>query len=386
MLLRSFQVARAIAAIGVVCIHADMALKYVEGSSVHLPPMLRFGYAGVDVFFIISGFIISMALGHSPSAWNFVWRRVIRIVPIYWLTTALWLVMLKVSHRSIPAPADLVASFLILPLQQFPALAVGWSLEHEILFYALVAVLLTIGRIRYAQAVLACACLLGVVVHSLLPALQGTAIWDFHFLALYNVDFLAGTFIFQHRKTLATGHWKLYLSLSLIAFCAAGWWMDQLYGSHIPTQPEGWAGLARVLSFCAAGSLLLIGLLSMETLRPELMTGPISRGLQKIGDASYSLYLTHLLVFAVISFGLSKTHLGVAWTWPILMVSIVAATAFAIAWYDTVELPLIAVLKRLSSSVRSSMNVPQGLPAAAVARAASATAPEDIEPEPGHVR
>ncbi len=385
MLLRSFQVARAIAAIAVVCIHADMALKYVEGSSVHLPPMLRFGYAGVDVFFIISGFIISMALAHSPSAWNFVWRRVIRIVPIYWLTTVLWLVMLKVSHRSIPGPTDLVASFFILPLQQFPALAVGWSLEHEILFYGLVAVLLTIGRIRHAQAVLACACLSGVVVHSLFPSLQGTAIWDFHLLALYNFDFLAGTFIFQHRKALATGHWKLYLSLSLIAFCGAGWWMDKLYGSHIPTQPEGWAGLARVLSFCAAGSLLLIGLLSMETLRPELMTGRISRALQKMGDASYSLYLTHLLVFAVISFGLGKAHLGVAWTWPILMASVVAAIAFAIAWYDKVELPLIGVLKRLLAPSLSSMTSRQGLPAAA-ARAASAPAPQGTEPEPGHVR
>jgi len=383
VLLRSFQVARAIAAIAVVCIHADMALKYVEGNSVHLPPFLRFGYAGVDVFFIISGFIISMALAHSPSAWNFVWRRVIRIVPIYWLTTALWLVMLKVSHRTIPAPTDLVASFLILPLQQFPALAVGWSLEHEILFYALVAVLLSIGRIRYAQAALACACLLGVIVHTLLPA-QGGGIWDFHLLALYNFDFLAGTFIFQHRKALATGHWRLYLSLSLIVFCAAGWWMDRLYGSHIPTQPEGWAGLARVLSFCVAGSLLLIGLLSMETLRPDLMTGRISRGLQKMGDASYSLYLTHLLVFAVISFGLGRTHLGAAWTWPILMASVAAAMAFAVAWYETVELPLIGLLKRLFASL-SSMKGRQGLPAAAL-RAASTTAPEDIEPEPGHVR
>jgi len=381
MRLRSFQLARAVAAIAVVCIHVDMALKYVDAAGVHLPALLRFGYAGVDVFFIISGFIISMALSHSPGAWDFVWRRVIRIVPIYWLTTALWLAMLKGSHRTLPGAGELVASFLILPLRQFPALGVGWSLEHEVLFYALVAVLLIAGRIRHAQAVLAGACLVGVVVHSLQPAVLGTEPWDFHVFSLYNFDFLAGTFIFQHRKALATVHWKPCLALSLMLFVAAGWWMEKLYGGHIPTQPEGWSGLARVLSLCAAGSLLLIGLMSMEALRPELLEGSMSRGLQRIGDASYSLYLTHLLVFAVISFGLSKAHLGAAWAWPLSLASVLAAIAFAIAWYDHVELPLIDRIKRLVPSSRASQAARRDAHAADP-RAASAAAASGLEADP----
>jgi peptidoglycan/LPS O-acetylase OafA/YrhL len=110
------------------------------------------GAAGVDLFFVISGFVMvysSMNLIGDRKGWLvFSQRRVIRIVPMYWLATTIKLVLMVLAGEFVLharfSSLDTVMSYLFLPTRNsdgnlFPLLGVGWTLNFEMLFYLLFA-------------------------------------------------------------------------------------------------------------------------------------------------------------------------------------------------------------------------------------------------------
>ena len=134
--INNLQGLRAYAAIAVVVYHTG----YV------FPHMLQLGRFGVDLFFVISGYIMARICGTNTQF--FLRRRLIRIVPPYWLCTILLYMFAlyrpKLLLSTHPGPADLFKSLLFVPYYKMglirPVLYVGWSLNYEILFYLLVAV------------------------------------------------------------------------------------------------------------------------------------------------------------------------------------------------------------------------------------------------------
>ena len=136
----SIQYLRALAALGVVIFHASPADN---------PFMV--GNAGVDIFFVISGFImwsITEERPTSPAA--FIRDRLIRIAPLYWLLTTLLVVGVLVRSKLFPnLKIDLpfvVGSYLFVPMRPpgstgadpiWPVLVQGWTLNYEMFFYVL---------------------------------------------------------------------------------------------------------------------------------------------------------------------------------------------------------------------------------------------------------
>src|SRR5271157_4795517 len=154
---------RVIAALLVVYFHI------ASSAGLHLP--FAFGTCGVDVFFVISGFIIAYIGSRKPEA--FFTRRLIRIVPFYWSASLCvfaiaWLFPqhLRQARADIP---HLLHSLFFIPHETtycatYPTLILGWSLNYEMYFYALFAVALLISRRR---APLYCCALLALVSGSI---------------------------------------------------------------------------------------------------------------------------------------------------------------------------------------------------------------------------
>jgi len=121
------------------------------------------GYAGVDLFFVISGFIMvyvtkDAGTGLKPAT-DFLFARVTRIYPVWWAFAGFMTAYMIVIHglsglgqgwaaisRSEPLVPYLVKSFLLAPQPEFPILGVGWTLVHEMYFYAVFAVFLLLPR------------------------------------------------------------------------------------------------------------------------------------------------------------------------------------------------------------------------------------------------
>ncbi|OED13098.1 acyltransferase [Burkholderia sp. A2] len=152
----NIQSARALAALAVVAYH------------LHVLPS---GQAGVDVFFVISGFIMSCVAPYEGR--DFLVKRLIRIVPLYWVTTlGIYAIALLRPHwlnTTTAAPDYLVKSLLFIPYVKEnghwgPLNLNGWTLEYEMLFYLVVAAALGCMRARHATAfaaltlALLCAC------------------------------------------------------------------------------------------------------------------------------------------------------------------------------------------------------------------------------------
>lgn len=148
----SIQVLRGFAAMMVVAYHAiDMAnerfaLGWRFGAA---------GEAGVDVFFVISGFVMIVAAQKTGAqdAHRFLLKRFIRIYPLYWFWTTVKLVLLltipAAAVSAVLDPAHLAASYALLPWTNadgkiYPFLVVGWTLSYEIFFYLCMAAALAL--------------------------------------------------------------------------------------------------------------------------------------------------------------------------------------------------------------------------------------------------
>ena len=149
------QVLRAAAALSVAMLHAQHdAATLAERTGQVFAPIAAFPWeAGVDVFFVISGFIMVHAstrlFGAEGGARAFLARRIARIVPIYWAVTTLYLaVALAVPdllNRELLGWPLVVASYLFIPMARpdglvQPLYGLGWTLNYEMFFYALFAV------------------------------------------------------------------------------------------------------------------------------------------------------------------------------------------------------------------------------------------------------
>ncbi len=143
------QALRGLAASLVVLSHAVSALR-----NTYSPEFAMSGYVGVGAFFIISGFIIyrtsRTSFGTLRGSRGFMIKRLIRIFPIYWIATALFVVLSP--HRAEYTSSDIICSFILLPhyiaqtRSMDPLVGQGWSLHYELLFYVIFACGLCFSR------------------------------------------------------------------------------------------------------------------------------------------------------------------------------------------------------------------------------------------------
>lgn len=260
------------------------------------------GAVGVDLFFIISGFIMTYTTPREshPTARAFLWRRFLRIYPLYWLLSFVALAMLAsrwvqgLKYSALAIAKSLVLYPTLYQTSVRPVLlSQGWTLIYEMLFYVLFA--LTIGLSRPRQVVAVFALLTGLFVGAnFLPAGHELQVLFkdpilFEFVLGMGLGVLFCEYRFRLPRTAA--YPTVALGLALLALSA----FVPAYDWSIP----------RLLKFGLPSLLLLGGLL----LHPALAGWSIPRSLQFLGDASYSIYLTHTLVLLLFTTALPRIAL-----------------------------------------------------------------------------
>ena len=343
--LLGIEAVRGIAALMVVLFHAGVLLSGPKDYG-HLPfaGVFGFGRAGVDVFFVLSGFIITFIhtadLGRPGRLVSFARKRLLRIYPSYWICTLILLAIMLLSptpDRREHDPGFILSSLLLLPGTAEPLLGPGWSLRHELLFYALFALGLLDRRLGAAvlaawfAAIAANICLITAAGSPLTGGLAGT--W---LLAPFNIEFLAGmgvTAVVLHRR-IARPLTLLAAGLAMFLLCAAA---------------ETWAGEGLNdwpplhLGYAAATALVLTGLVARE----QASGLPVPTALVALGDASYALYLLHIIVIMLGVFVLRHLRSVVALPLDLAFPTLVlAAVIAAILFTRTIERPMLDVLRR----------------------------------------
>ena len=157
MKIHLLQTVRAIAAWLVVTDHALLELSHNAPDSQVTHLAWSLGSAGVAMFFVISGFIMVHisweSFGKRAASADFLRRRIIRIVPLYWLATVAAFVSHKIwaTHGAHATWMDLAYSLTFIPYLShedgwYPILPGGWTLNYEMMFYVVFALGLTLPR------------------------------------------------------------------------------------------------------------------------------------------------------------------------------------------------------------------------------------------------
>lgn len=336
-MIRNIQALRALAAIMVMFVHLEAFLKPFDVSS----SAFFFGNAGVDIFFVLSGFIIvHSTLRKAPGAGAFLVSRMIRVVPLYWiLTLAVFTIALTAPHllgATMSQPLNLFRSLLFIPYLKSnglvqPILFVGWSLNYEMFFYAVFAIgLLLTRRDVIKAAVAASLAILGQCIWVWISAPQALVLRFFGEPVVIEFVIGMGIALAAHRWPRHTSRfaWPLLASALLWIF------------SCDLAAPRG----PRWLVYGIPGAVVLWSALMLER-----------RGLQctnsaalSLGDASYALYLVHPFALQGTAKAIEKLHGPIED--PIIALAgaglaICLALLLSIALHRTVERPLTRLLK-----------------------------------------
>lgn len=343
----SVQVLRGVAALTVVFGHAQhdakmQSLKLGLGfERVHILPW----GAGVDLFFVISGFIMVYAserlFAQPGAAGQFLARRVARIAPLYWLFTALYLAILLRAYlseaRALPAISDIAASFAFWPTDAFndgaprPILNLGWTLNYEMFFYAVFA--LFIGSTR-ERAVLWIAIALGALVGLgavVPPSSPAPYFWTRPILLEFALGM--GLALLWRRGVVLPSIARAALAGIGVAILA----FDPVASG---TQALDWItpndGL-RVFGWGVPAAMIM----AAAVLAPRRAPSRLSQAGAALGDASYALYLSHPFVI----FGLRKLWLAaglqdILGLWAMVATSLCLSCVAALVIYRFVEQPL----------------------------------------------
>jgi peptidoglycan/LPS O-acetylase OafA/YrhL len=335
--LNDIQWLRAAAALEVAIWHSDLITKNFSTLSVTAIEWYRpFGGIGVEVFFIVSGFVMCLRLPSYKSGAQFMYARLARLVPMYWVFTSLVIVayLVQPSWRLNAMQLDLdliVRSYLMLPQMRYPILGVGWSLEIEMIFYAELALVLTIAVAMGKRSGNVIVYLL--VIAGLCGFAFGTGptarVWDYHLISPYMLLFAFGWFMCAVTRTPAPGTF-----LGALIASAAVW----LIGIALAES----ADRHLLLRMAAAAAVFVLTYALRAILQRDAF---INRAASAVADASYSLYLSHWFVLSGLGKLLGALQISPAFDLTARIMGIAAAIAFALGCFRFFENPLDQLLR-----------------------------------------
>jgi exopolysaccharide production protein ExoZ len=310
----------------------------------------RLGWLGVILFFVISGFIMVVVTGEGRfSPGDFLRRRFTRIVPMYWAATLiaamLALLVPQLFKTTVYDTGQLVLSLLFVPFFNpvsggiHPLYKLGWTLNYEVFFYAcfaLLAFLGAAGRVIWLTVAFAVLGLIGALFQ------PQSAIPQFY-TSFMPLAFCAGAWL--GLMTLRGGISALSRPLLVVVF---GLGLVGLLGGFLIDHGvvEDVAAFAGFVLFASA--LLLLAVRLEEHL-------PYVALLERIGDASYSIYLVHIYEVAILS-GLAFKLLDPAdllADYVVAMISIVGGTVAGLVLYRFVEQAMLGFFNDAFGSRRA---------------------------------
>ncbi|MGH8386225.1 MAG: acyltransferase family protein [Pseudomonas sp.] len=287
----SIQALRGVASLLVVLFH----LRIVEGKfgsgETLLPSWLNFGYAGVDLFFVISGFVMATVAkgrcGSFSEAGRFLRKRAWRVLPLYWLYTTVVVVLMALVPSMVNTSyqnQSALASYLLWPQSTLPLLSVGWTLVFEFYFYLMTAMAIALLPQRFFLHFLyvwAAVVAIGWTMFETTSPVLSTAFSPMAW------EFIAGALVAMYWRRIPAAWGAPLLWAGAVAFIAAMLLLDRL-----DLLLDG--GMYRVAIFGVASSLVVAGAVVLEASR----RASIPAWLMSVGDSSYSLYLSHVFVIS----------------------------------------------------------------------------------------
>jgi exopolysaccharide production protein ExoZ len=297
----------------------------------------KIGAAGVDIFFVISGFVMIMISNRAKNSedrpGNFLLHRAVRIYPIYWFYTSIALTVFY-FHPSLVrrdggiGETSLLRSILLFPDRGAPIIGQGWTLIHEMYFYVGFTLILTGGRKYRKKLLLLWAGILSLICYVLPTSWFGSSISSNVFLKLVfnplTFEFLGGCML---AYVIARNWTRWAKTIFILGVCLLLISPTTMY----------WVGATSQELFFGIPALLIVyGAVAME--RNFGFTGP--RFLRVIGDASYSIYLSHIFCLsASVLVWKSFKWVGVMDNLVILAMMVVVSLAAGIFSYRFIERP-----------------------------------------------
>lgn len=342
---------------------AALAVVYYHITSeagLNLP--LSFGRFGVDVFFVVSGFIIAYIGSKSPD--SFLLRRVIRIVPFYWSASlfifGIALVFPQLLRQTQADVPHLLYSLFFIPHEtaysgMFPTLILGWTLNYEMYFYGLFAVTLVLSR-RLAPVI--CSALIALVVLAI--DLTGTQNESLRFYARPIVfEFVFGIFAY-YVVTFIDGRAD--------DFRGARWVRWFLYASTLAAsvfivgqEINGGFGLPRVIASGLPALIIVLGAILFEKLYNLQAKNKL---VVLLGEASYILYLIHpYVIYGALRLIVGPTSgLGPMAIGLLVLALLILPSAAAVLIHFWFEKPIMSYLRSVLVRPPQASRRPETLP------------------------
>lgn len=286
--LEEVQILRAVAATAVAWHHTLEIAKGVGHRGVAPDWLILLGAAGVDVFFVISGFIMvyisARQTGQKQMATRFMLSRLRRIYPIYWVCCVAILLSLALGYFS---SKDLTLEEIALSLVLWPTenriIGISWTLSFEMIFYTLFAIGLLARRVDLA--VLFSSAAIVVLIPASLIAMGPDA-----FMA--NPIMLEFVFGMAVGMAYVRGHLRAaWLGSLPVLLLAIGLFCLSAMAFVIPDDTNEMSRSVRFLAWGVPSVVVVLWALNATT-----GALPFRRTLVELGDASYSVYLFHTLV------------------------------------------------------------------------------------------
>ena len=320
---------------------AALSVAYVHIATLLSIPLVL-GVYGVDLFFVISGFLMPLLIEREQG--HFLLRRVIRIVPFYWSMTILVYLMAllfpRVFHSISADPHALVRSLLFLPYDDRkvpgPLIEIGWTLNYEMYFYALFAIALHMSR-RFATPITG----LALVVLLLLFTMLGDAAGPLRFYSNSIVlEFIFGIGCYyiwlRVKKTGAVQDRRM--RLLVLTGLAVGLICLPL-GERICVV----LGVSRPLAIGIPAFTTLLCVVLLEQMFAMVVRAKM---ILMLGGLSYVMYLTHSFLAAA-ALRLMPGFLSASGRLPLLagLIAVCLAASLLVELYY--ERPLRAFLARM---------------------------------------
>jgi len=289
-MLYNIQALRGLAALMVVLIHL---LSTHPSVSIGTPHMLYgwVGPIGVDIFFVISGFVVSLSAysthKNEKSVKTFFLKRLIRVYPLYWIvfiTASMFSGVLYLSPEWLPKESNFNLFFLLKETNY--KVMVAWTLHYELYFYVILSVILMLGLKSFWKG-----CALIASFQLIVFLITYNQIYSGYVSLLFSsgllVDFsMGGLLCFLYLKNRI--HFPYFFTIAgILSFVVA-------IVLHAKFADVPW-GINWRLTFGISSALLMYGLIGLE--KENII---FSKKLQNVGNYSYSLYIWHQFIFAAL--------------------------------------------------------------------------------------
>ncbi|MCG7537354.1 acyltransferase [Pseudoalteromonas sp. OOF1S-7] len=347
-MINSIQLLRAFAALAVVLCHV---LKFMHNKVEEI----NYGYQtlanvlmiGVDIFFIISGFIIySSFINKRLTPSQFIERRLVRIYPIFWFVCLLIVPVLLLKpewvNSASPLPPSLFHSFLLIPHESAPLLMVAWTLEYEVFFYVLFAISLFFkNTIGFLITIFSSLIIIGFVSEPFEdPILQVIT-------SPLLMQFILGIFIAKlYLKTNSSINSKRWLAVSITLFLLSAIILYLGSESFKVSDVNN-----RVARFTIPAVMIVIGFLLFENFMDK--KSRFQKSIIYFGDASYSIYLIHVLTLSAFIKVCNAIDLNEKIGLPLtIFVAFIACTISGCIMHTFIEKPMIKNINRKLKEIR----------------------------------